>query len=71
MCYELSQALYREQCNDDVLTGDSNNPLNNTVPLGDPLLDTCIELRDEQGNIVTCGNGEIWIGTYEAYMYIQ
>ena len=62
MCYELSHDLYREQSNDNVLTGDSSNPLNNTVPLGDPLLDTCIEVHDEQGSIVTCGSGEIWIG---------
>ena len=65
MCYELSTDLYREH---HVLIGDTNNPLNNTVPLGDPLLDTCVELHDEQGSIITCGNGEICIGMKQAYV---
>lgn len=67
MCYELSNDLYREKCTDYVVNGNNSNPLNNTVPLGDPLLDTRIELRDERGSIVTCGNGEIWIGMKHAY----
>ena len=63
MCYELPQSAdpHREQCSDCTLSSD---PLDNTaiVPLGDPLLDTCVELRDEHGSVVTSGNGEIWIG---------
>ena len=61
-CYELPRAtdLYREHCNHDTLSSD---PLNNTVvPLGHPLLDTHVELHNENGDVITCGNGEIWIG---------
>ena len=64
MCYELPHT--KEQCNENVSSDDSSNPLNNTVPLGDPLLNTLIELRDEQGSTITCGNGEIWIGMMNA-----
>ena len=69
-CYELPHAsdLRREQSNNPV--DDSINALNSTstiiVPLGDPLLDTCIELRDEQGCVISCGDGEIWIGMTHA-----
>lgn len=62
MCYELSQStdLYREQSSDHTL---SSNPFDSTVvPLGEPLLDTIVELRDEDGSVITNGSGEIWIG---------
>ena len=72
-CYELPYAsdLHREQYNDPV--DDKINALNSTliVPLGDPLLDTCIELRDEQGSIISCGDGEIWIGMTHACTHIK
>ena len=40
--------------------GCANSPTG--VPLGGPLLGTCIELRDEDGTPVERGNGFIWIG---------
>ena len=64
-CYELSQTdLSRaEQCTDHILSGDGDDLSSNTVvPLGDPLLDTRVELRNEHGSIITSGTGEIWIG---------
>lgn len=32
------------------------------VPLGTPLMDTRVEVRDEQGRIVTEGDGQVFIG---------
>ncbi|XP_064609724.1 LOW QUALITY PROTEIN: beta-alanine-activating enzyme-like [Liolophura sinensis] len=34
-----------------------------SVPLGEPLLDTAVEVRDEQGACVTEGEGELFIGS--------
>ena len=36
--------------------------MKNEVPLGTPLLDTIIELRDEDGRVVEQGMGQIYIG---------
>lgn len=33
-----------------------------SVPLGTPLMDTVVEVRDEQGCIVTDGEGQVFIG---------
>ena len=73
-CYELPQApdSHTEQPTDSLLSTDGGSDvLDNTtiVPLGDSLLDTCVELRDEYGSVVTSGNGEIWIGMKHACMY--
>lgn len=69
-CYELSQATdsHTRQSTDSLLSSDGSDVLNNTaiVPLGDPLLDTCVELCDEHGSVITSGNGEIWIGMKHA-----
>jgi len=63
MCYEISPTdlCKAEQCNNPTLSGDDGDDLL-MVPLGDPLLDTCVELRNECGNVITSGTGEIWIG---------
>lgn len=44
------------------------------VPLGTPLMDTVLEVRDEHGRIVTEGEGQVFIGikylidkSYESY----
>lgn len=65
MCYELSLTdLSRvEQCNNHILSGNGDDLSSNTVvPLGNLLLDTCVELRNEHGSVITSGTGEIWIG---------
>lgn len=33
-----------------------------SVPLGTPLMDTVVEVRDEHGRIVTEGEGQVFIG---------
>lgn len=33
-----------------------------SVPLGAPLMDTTVEVRDEHGHIVTEGEGQVFIG---------
>ncbi|XP_066532812.1 beta-alanine-activating enzyme [Hoplias malabaricus] len=33
-----------------------------TVPLGEPLMDTAVEVRDERGCLVTKGEGQVFIG---------
>lgn len=33
-----------------------------SVPLGTPLMDTVVEVRDEHGHIVTEGEGQVFIG---------
>ena len=72
-CYELPRApcLHTGQSTDCILSGDAIDVLDNAaiVPLGDPLLDTCVELRDEHSNVITSGNGEIWIGMKVACAY--
>lgn len=32
------------------------------MPLGAPLMDTIVEVRDDQGGIVTQGEGQVFIG---------
>lgn len=32
------------------------------VPLGAPLMDTRVEVRDDQGGVVTEGEGQVFIG---------
>lgn len=32
------------------------------MPLGTPLMDTRVEVRDEQGRVVTEGEGQVFIG---------
>lgn len=32
------------------------------MPLGAPLMDTRVEVRDEQGRVVTEGEGQVFIG---------
>ena len=63
-CYELPRTtdLYEECSNDHILNSDTLN--SSVVPLGRPLLDTHVELRNENGDVITSGNGEIWIGMY-------
>lgn len=72
-CYELPQTpcLHTGQSTDCILSGDAIDVLDNAaiVPLGDPLLDTCVELHDERSNVITNGNGEIWIGMKCACAY--
>ena len=45
---------------EDLAGGGCDSPTG--VPLGSPLLGTCIELRDKDGTPVDKGNGFIWIG---------
>ena len=33
-----------------------------SVPLGTPLMDTAVEVRDEHGRVVTEGEGQVFIG---------
>lgn len=33
-----------------------------SVPLGEPMLDTVMEVRDETGRLVTDGEGQLFIG---------
>ncbi|XP_038563233.1 beta-alanine-activating enzyme [Micropterus salmoides] len=40
----------------------SSNPTVSFVPLGTPLMDTLVEVRDEHGVIVTEGEGQVFIG---------
>jgi len=53
MCYELTGS-------DGVLNGICDD-----VPLGNPLMDTIVELHDDNGGVITSGNGQIWIGVYK------
>ncbi|XP_071343014.1 beta-alanine-activating enzyme [Trachinotus anak] len=47
-CYEIPPALLQ-----------SSDP---PVPLGTPLMDTVVEVRDEHGRVVTEGEGQVFIG---------
>ncbi|XP_044054283.1 beta-alanine-activating enzyme [Siniperca chuatsi] len=40
----------------------SSSPTVSFVPLGTPLMDTLVEVRDEHGRIVTEGEGQVFIG---------
>ena len=33
-----------------------------SVPLGEPLMDTVVEVRDDKGQLVTEGEGQVFIG---------
>ncbi|XP_039985544.1 beta-alanine-activating enzyme isoform X2 [Xiphias gladius] len=53
-CYKIPQSLLQ-----------SSSPPSSTVssvPLGTPLMDTVVEVRDEHGHIVTEGEGQVFIG---------
>ncbi|XP_072538739.1 beta-alanine-activating enzyme [Salminus brasiliensis] len=53
-CYELPNSLLPPDSMDDA-----------SVPLGDPLMDTALEVRDEGGRLVTEGEGQVFIGGQE------
>lgn len=36
-----------------------------SVPLGQPLMDTVLEVRDERGRLVTEGEGQLFVGQYQ------
>jgi len=56
MCYELTGS-------DGVLGSVHNDyKTKNIVPLGNPLMDTIIELHNENNDVITHGSGQIWIG---------
>ncbi|KAF3835112.1 hypothetical protein F7725_027670 [Dissostichus mawsoni] len=50
-CYKIPESLLQ-----------SGNPVLPFVPLGTPLMDTVLEIRDEHGRIVTEGEGQVFIG---------
>ncbi|XP_041791276.1 beta-alanine-activating enzyme isoform X2 [Chelmon rostratus] len=54
-CWACSYSIPESvlQCNDTTLSA---------VPLGTPLMDTMVEVRDEDGSIVTEGEGQVFIG---------
>lgn len=35
------------------------------MPLGTPLMDTRVEVRDDQGHVITEGEGQVFIGETE------
>ena len=47
---------------DGHLMGDMGDIIVNDIPLGLPLSDTVIEIRDENGELVEEGMGQIYIG---------
>ncbi|KAF5900525.1 acyl-CoA synthetase family member 4 isoform X2, partial [Clarias magur] len=53
-CYKLPDSLLS-----------SDHMDNGSVPLGDPLMDTAVEVRDENGRLVTEGEGQVFIGGKE------
>ena len=58
MCYELTGS-------DGVLSsGHDDGEVQNVVPLGNPLMDTVVELHDVNDDVITSGSGQIWIGVY-------
>ncbi|XP_071371684.1 beta-alanine-activating enzyme [Centroberyx affinis] len=50
-CYKVPESLLQ-----------SSNLMASSVPLGTPLMDTTVEVRDELGHIVTEGEGQVFIG---------
>ena len=57
MCYELTGS------NGELsVVPDDDGELEKAVPLGNPLLDTIVELHDDNDNVITNGSGQIWIG---------
>ncbi|XP_075340791.1 beta-alanine-activating enzyme [Odontesthes bonariensis] len=50
-CYRIPEALLQ-----------SSNVTASPVPLGTPLMDTVVEVRDERGCVVTEGEGQVFIG---------
>jgi len=62
MCYELTDSY-------GVLSGEHDDgEVKNAVPLGNPLMDTIVELHDINNDVVASGSGQIWIGVY---MYVS
>ncbi|KAL7871980.1 hypothetical protein SRHO_G00069630 [Serrasalmus rhombeus] len=53
-CYELPNSHHPSDYMSDA-----------SVPLGEPLMDTAIEVRDDEGHLVTEGEGQIFIGGQE------
>nr|XP_020459007.1 acyl-CoA synthetase family member 4 [Monopterus albus] len=53
-CYRIPESLLQSS-NPPCSTGSS-------VPLGTPLMDTVVEVRDEHGSLVTEGEGQVFIG---------
>ncbi|XP_076009740.1 beta-alanine-activating enzyme isoform X2 [Genypterus blacodes] len=51
-CYRIPEALLQSSC----------LSLQTSVPLGTPLMDTVVEVRDENGCVVTEGEGQVFIG---------
>ncbi|KAK2863883.1 hypothetical protein Q7C36_003037 [Tachysurus vachellii] len=49
----------------DDLTVSSNHMDSESVPLGEALMDTAVEVRDENGRLVTEGEGQVFIGGQE------
>ncbi|XP_076134328.1 beta-alanine-activating enzyme isoform X1 [Alosa pseudoharengus] len=41
---------------------ESTHSITDSVPLGEPLMDTVIEVRDDNGQLVTEGEGQVFIG---------
>ncbi|XP_017311545.1 beta-alanine-activating enzyme isoform X3 [Ictalurus punctatus] len=54
-CYKLPDS--------DLLSSDHMD--SGSVPLGEPLMDTAVEVRDENGCLVTEGEGQVFIGGQE------
>uniref|UniRef100_A0A668A8X1 Aminoadipate-semialdehyde dehydrogenase n=1 Tax=Myripristis murdjan TaxID=586833 RepID=A0A668A8X1_9TELE len=50
-CYKVPESLLQ-----------SSNQTVSSVPLGAPLMDTTVEVRDEHGHIITEGEGQVFIG---------
>ena len=59
----VDPALLGSRCSNEP-NCDENFLFHREVSIGFPLSDTKIELRNENGSIVTKGYGEIWIGMY-------
>ncbi|XP_036437396.1 beta-alanine-activating enzyme [Colossoma macropomum] len=53
-CYELPNSHHP-----------SDNMSDASVPLGEPLMDTAVEVRDDEGHLVTEGEGQVFIGGQE------
>ncbi|KAG7228753.1 hypothetical protein INR49_008531 [Caranx melampygus] len=53
-CYEIPQSVLQ--------SSEPPSSSASSVPLGTPLMDTVVEVRDEQGHAVTEGEGQVFIG---------
>uniref|UniRef100_A0A8D3AV92 Aminoadipate-semialdehyde dehydrogenase n=1 Tax=Scophthalmus maximus TaxID=52904 RepID=A0A8D3AV92_SCOMX len=54
-CYKIPQYLLQS-------SSLPSSTASSTVPLGSPLMDTVVEVRDEHGRVVTEGEGQVFIG---------